>query len=50
LAKDLEVTAKYQQSFPPFLTTFEPKQSKQRTCNAKAQKGVDQELELEVEK
>jgi len=32
------------------LTTFEPKQSKQRACNAKAQKGVDWELELELEK
>jgi len=28
------------------LTTFEPKPSKQQACNAKAQKGVDQELEL----
>jgi len=32
------------------VTTFEPKQSKQQACNAKAQKGVDQELELELEK
>jgi len=32
------------------LTTFEPKRSKQRACNAKAQKGVDQGLELELEK
>ena len=32
------------------LTRIEPKQSKQRACNAKAQKGVDRELELELEK
>ena len=32
------------------LTTFEPKQSKQQACYAKAQKGVDRELELEFEK
>jgi len=32
------------------VTTFEPKQSKQRACNAKAQKGMDWELELELEK
>jgi len=32
------------------LTTFEPKWSKQWACNAKAQKGVDWELELELEK
>ena len=31
------------------LTTFEPKRSKQQACNAKAQKGVDRELELELE-
>jgi len=31
------------------LTTFEPKRSKQRACNAKAQKGVDRELELELQ-
>jgi len=31
------------------LTRVEPKQSKQRACNAKAQKGVDQELELKLE-
>jgi len=33
-----------------WVTTFEPKWSKQQACNAKAQKGVDWELELELEK
>ena len=33
----------------PGLTTFEPKRSKQRACNAKAQKGVDRDLELELQ-
>jgi len=31
------------------VTTFEPKQDKQQACNAKAQKGLDRELELELE-
>jgi len=32
------------------MTGFEPKQSKQRAWDAKAQKVVDQGLELELEK